>query len=151
MIKVSIITIAKEIKEIHPTHIALIRCGTFYKVYGKDAYIIANIFKYAIKEEQGVTTCGFPINSIKKVETQLENKKVNYLVIDRRDNYSVNEKVEFKNLNSYEKEFEMSKVYVKNTRRVETINKYLQENINNENLKDILKDIESVINAKRKI
>ena len=100
MIKVSIITIAKEIKEIHPEHIALIKCGNFYKVYGKDAYIVANLFKYAIKEEQGIVTCGFPINSIKRIEAQLENKKVNYIVIDRRDNYSVNEKVEFKNLNS---------------------------------------------------
>lgn len=51
---ISIVTIAKEIKEIHSEDIALIKSGNFYKVYGKDAYIISNLFKYAIKEKEGV-------------------------------------------------------------------------------------------------
>lgn len=58
----------KEIKEIHPENIVMIKCGNFYKVYGKDAFIISNLFKYSIKEEQEIVSSGFPVNSIKKVE-----------------------------------------------------------------------------------
>lgn len=149
MSKISIVTIAKEIKEIHPNDIVLIKSGNFYKVYGKDAYIISNLFKYTVKEDEGIASCGFPVNSIKKVETRLENKKVNYMVVDKRDNYRVNDKVEFKNLNSYEKEFELSKTYVKNSRRIEAIYEYLLKNAEDENLKNILKGFEDIINAKR--
>jgi len=139
---------AKEIKEIHPEDIALIKSGNFYKVYGKDAYIISNVFKYTIKEEQGIVTCGFPQNSIKKIKAKLENKKINYMVIDRRDNYSINEKIEFRNLNSYNEQYERAKIYVKNSKRIEVIYKYLLKNANDENLKNILKELESIVNAK---
>lgn len=44
---------------------------------------------------------GFPTSSIKKVEARLENKKINYIVLDRKDNYAVNERTDFKNLNTY--------------------------------------------------
>ena len=52
--KISIITIVKEVKNIHPEYITFIRTGEFYRVYGKDAYIISNLFEYKIKQEQDV-------------------------------------------------------------------------------------------------
>ena len=39
------ITIIREIKQIHPNYVALVRMGGFYRVYGKDAYILSNIFE----------------------------------------------------------------------------------------------------------
>ena len=55
----SCITIAKEIKSIHPEDVALIKLGGFYKVYGKDAYILAKLLGYKIKEEEKIANCGF--------------------------------------------------------------------------------------------
>lgn len=70
------------------------------------------------------------------------------MVIDRRDNYSINEKIEFRNLNSYNEQYERAKIYVKNSKRIEVIYKYLLKNANDENLKNILKELESIVNAK---
>ena len=56
----SCITIVKEIKAIHPKDIALIRLGGFYRVYGRDAYIISNIFRYKVQYDEGIASCGFP-------------------------------------------------------------------------------------------
>ena len=52
---------AKRIREVHPDCIMLYKSGNFYKVFGKDAYILSNLFDYNIKIiEQNVATCGFP-------------------------------------------------------------------------------------------
>ena len=141
----------KEIKSIHPEFIAVIKLGGFYKVYGKDAYIIAKNFKYKVKEEEGFVSCGFPTNAINKVRARLEKKKINYLIIESRNNYEINEKEDFKNLNKYEKEYQEAKIYVKNQLRIEKIYDYLSENANKEETKNILKEIEEVIYAKGKI
>ena len=46
----SVTNIVKNIKQIHPEYIALIKIGKFYYSYGKDAYIISYIFNYKIKK-----------------------------------------------------------------------------------------------------
>ena len=54
----SCITIAKEIKSIHPEDVALIKLGGFYKVYGKDAYILSYIFDYKLRStKDNISTC----------------------------------------------------------------------------------------------
>ena len=40
----------KEIKAIHPEYVAIVKNGTFYSVYGKDACIILYLLEYKIKE-----------------------------------------------------------------------------------------------------
>lgn len=147
----SCLTMIKEIKSIHPEDIALIRLGSFYKVYGKDAYIIAKIFEYKTKEEDGIISCGFPTKIINKVRATLEKKKINYMLIESRDNYRVDEKENFKNLNNYNKEFQEAKIYVNNKIRIEKIYEYLNKNSKKENIKNILKEFETIINAKGKI
>lgn len=147
----SCITIVKEIKAIHPKDIALIRLGGFYRVYGRDAYIISNIFRYKVQYDEGIASCGFPVKSISKIQSKLENKKINYMIIDSRDNYSIESKEDYKNLNNYDKQYEISKIYVHNQLRIDNIYKYLSENSKKENLKEILKGIEEIINAKGKI
>ncbi len=143
-----VITIVKEIKTIHPNEIVLIKLGGFYRAYGKDAYILSNIFKYKLKKEENIVTCGFPLKVIKKVLAKLETKKLNYIIVDSRDSYNINDKMDFKNLNTYNLEYENSKIYVSNQTRVDNINKYFTRNIEEENLKKILKEIEDIIHAK---
>ena len=63
----SCVTMIKEIKSIHPKDVALIKLGSFYRVYGKDAYLVSNMFEYKIKEENKIPFCGFPIKSINRV------------------------------------------------------------------------------------
>ena len=106
----------------------MIKVGAFFKVYGKDAYIISNIFQYKIKEEKGIVTCGFPVESQKKIQSALENKKINYIILDSKDSYSEIKKMNFGNLNTYMQYYENSKVYVNNYKRIEKIYKYLIEN-----------------------
>ena len=63
----SVINIVKNIKQIHPEYIALIKIGKFYYSYGKDAYIISYIFNYKIKiVEENVCVCAFFIFITKK-------------------------------------------------------------------------------------
>lgn len=40
----------KVIKRIHPEDIVLLKVGTFYHTYSKDAYIISYLFNYQIKK-----------------------------------------------------------------------------------------------------
>lgn len=149
--KISIITIVKEVKNVHPEDVVLIRTGEFYRIYGKDAYIISNLFEYKIKKEQDIMTCGFPSKSLKKIEAKLEQKKINYLLLDSKDNYTVNERMDFKNLNTYQKQYELSKIYVNNQIRIEKIYAILIQNARKEELKFLLKEIEEKIYANRKI
>lgn len=95
----SCITMIKEIKSIHPEDIALIRLGSFYKAYGKDAYIVSKIFEYKTKEEERIISCGFLTKAINKVKATLEKKKINYMLIESTDNYRVDEKEKFKVIN----------------------------------------------------
>ena len=43
------INVVKTIKFVHEFCVVLVKIGTFYSVYGKDAYIISYLFKYKIK------------------------------------------------------------------------------------------------------
>ena len=81
MLKIGAITIVKEAKKIHQNDIMLVKIGGFYRTYGRDAYILSNLFEYKIKHENEIITCGFPIKSIVKIISKLENKKINYMIL----------------------------------------------------------------------
>ena len=84
-----IINVVQTIKEVHKYEVILVKIGKFYQVYGKDAYIISYLFGYKLKKVESVMMCGFPLSSIHKVIAKLEEKKVNYLIVDRRNDYEV--------------------------------------------------------------
>ena len=107
--------------------------------------------EYKIKIVEGIPTCGFPINSINRIKSKLEENKINYLIVDRRNNYDVNETYDFKNLNNYEKSFEKARPVISTRIRISNINQYLSENINNKDTKKLLNDIERLINERRKV
>jgi len=144
-----IIYVIQTIKKIYPNSVILVKVGMFYNVYGRDSYILSYLFGYQLKQFQDTYMCGFPSESISKVMAKLENKKINYLIVDRRNNYDVDEKIENGNLNEYEKNFEKAKEYIKSKKHVEKIYKYLLQNLNNRNL---INNIEKVIaNEGRKV
>ncbi|MBQ9298608.1 MAG: hypothetical protein IJ223_06270 [Clostridia bacterium] len=93
--------------------------------------------------------CGFPISSMSKMISKLENNKIDYLILDRRNNYDVDERVEFKNLNNYSKVYNKAKKAVNIDIRINEINKYIRRIENEAKLLEVLRKIENVINETR--
>lgn len=148
----SIINIVKNIKQVHPEHIILIKIGKFYYSYSKDAYIISYIFGYKLKNiEENIKVCAFPVFILNKIMAKLEENKINYIIIDRRNNYGVDEKSDNGNLNKYNLYLEKSKKYINQKNKIEEIYNYLISNIENDTNNELIKEIERQINERRKI
>lgn len=133
------------IKVIHKEDIVLVKVGTFYTAYGKDAYIINYLFNYKLNKTQDVYTSAFPIPSLAKVTAILEQNKINYVVLDRRNNYDVEQEMDNKNLNKYNKFLELAKIKVRKSKRIEQILEYLNED------EELIEEVEKVINERRKV
>lgn len=128
----SIINIVKNIKQVHPENIILIKIGKFYYSYSKDAYIISYIFGYKLKNiEENIKVCAFPVFILNKIMAKLEENKINYIIIDRRNNYEVDEKSDNGNLNKYNLYLEKSKKYIKFSTQIDDILKYTSNNFLN--------------------
>ena len=144
-----IIKIVENVKEIHKEYVVLIKVGNFYYTYGRDSYIISYIFQYKINLlKNNIYSCAFSQNAIHKVTAKLENEKINYLILDRRNNYQVDEKCNHKNLNRYNKYYEKAKTEISSRMRIEKIYQYLLDNKSN---KDLIAQMEKVMNEGRKI
>lgn len=142
----AITTMIKTIKKVHKQDMLLVKIGDFYHVYGKDAYILSYLMGYKIKTiEENCPTCGFPQKSLSKIEAKLESKKINYLTLDRRNNYEPEEISDNKNLNKYEVEFEKAYKYICFKNRIDSIYEKLLKKINNEEIEKILKKVEDII------
>lgn len=148
---VGIVNMVRTIKEIHPEDIVLVKIGSFYYAYGKDSYILSYLFSYQLKKIENIYNCAFPIRSLNKIIATLENKKINYIGVDRRNNYEVDFQFDNKNLNKYDEIFEKAKKHVSIQNRINEINNYLNENANQNNIKEIIYEIEKIINERRKI
>ena len=81
----------------------------------------------------------------------LENKKINYLILDRKNNYREDEKYDNKNLNRYDEYLEKSIKYVKRKNQIDEINNYLIEEIDNDGIEQTISKIKKIINERRKI
>lgn len=138
---------AKNIKQIYPESVVCYKVGTFYHCYGKDAYIISYLFGYKMKVSgENIMECGFPIKAISKVMSQLEHHKVDYLMLDPRNNYYEDYKSENGNLNKYEELFEKSYNYMRIANRIDAISNSLKLEISSTKIKDKLRRIEEIIN-----
>ena len=147
-----VVNIVKAIKQIHPEYIVLIKIGKFYYSYSKDEYIVSYIFNYKLKiVEENIRVCAFPVFILNKIMAKLEENKINYIVIDRRNNYEVDEKIDNGNLNKYNFYLENSKRYINQKIRIEEIYNYLVYNIEKNENNKLIKEIESLINERRKI
>lgn len=141
----------KNIKEIHKEDVCLFKIGSFYHTFQRDAYIISYLFGYKLKKNGNNAECGFPQNIILKVESKLENNKINYILIDRRNNYDVDEKEDFKNNNKYLECYQNANKYINLKFRIENISNYLMENIENNSTRQIINKVEEIIDEGRKI
>ena len=128
----STINMVKTIKRIHKSCVIAVKIGNFYHVYGKDAYIFSYLLGYKIVEKEGIPCCGFPINAISKVENILEKRKINYVVVDRRNNY--------------DKIFEKSKQTIEIILKIQKINQFLIQHKEDEKIEEILERMEKIIN-----
>ena len=129
-----------------------IRYGTFYHIYNRDCYILSYLFGYKIKELNiKDRECGFPITALNKVMAKLEEKKINYLVLDRRNNYEVDYKEDFKNSNQYDILFKKANRYVNYKKRIDNINEFLNSNIENTEISKIIASMEDIIYERRKV
>ena len=119
--RMGVVRIVKSIKQVHPSCVVMVKIGSFYSVYGKDAYIFSYIFNYKIIEKENVPICSFPMLSISKIENILEKKKINYIAVDKRTNYEVEQKVINKQENNYDKIFEKAQKNIKILRVSESL------------------------------
>ena len=144
---------AKTIKEIHEKDVVLLRVGTFYIAYGKDAYIVSYLFGYKIKpvDSTNYASSGFPVGSINKIKSALESRKINYVLLNKSDNYEVEEFDDNKDLNRYEEIYDKAHKYIRLKDRISDINNYLIDNVNKNNIKEILFKIEDIIDESRQV
>ena len=140
----------KTIKKVYPSCVVTVKIGNFYHVYGKDAYIFSYLLGYKLVEKEGIPCCGFPTNAISKVENILERTKINYVSVDRRNNYDEEEKYVDKQKNNYEKTFEKSKQTIDILLRIQKITDFLKQYKENENIEKILEEMEKIISDERR-
>lgn len=130
----------------------VLKCGKFYNTYGKDAYIIAYLFSQKIKFiENNIPTCAFPIERLSKTEAILESKKINYMLIDTRNQYDVDKKEDNKNLNKYQEIFEKAHKNIRAKIRIENIAEKLIKSIEDEDFKQKIKKVEEIVYETRKV
>lgn len=145
----SVVTVIKEVKKIHKEDVVLIKIGNFYHCYGKDAYIISFLFNYKLrKTRDNYYTCGFPEKSIGKVENVLVNKKINYIILDSRDNYNIDVYENYKNLNNYTSVLEKAKKNIKIKEEISLIYNKLKKKINDVDIYDKIRSINKIIEDK---
>lgn len=136
----------EKIKEIHPNCVVLIKQGSFYREYGDDAIILSAIQGYMLKPyTTNSSTCGFPVDSLPKIARILEDKKINYLAVDSRNEYDKTKEVDFGNLNKYEEIRKRAYEVVKRREDIKKISARLERNIEKENFKSIIRKIEDVL------
>lgn len=118
-------------------YIILIKIGSFYECFDKDAFIINKLFNYKLKRINNSFKLGFPIKAIDKIILKLNELNINYLVVDEeviRKEFKENKYLKY-NFNSEE--------ILYNTLRVEKIIDYLNNNIFS--ISDKLDKIEEII------
>lgn len=143
-----IINVVKNAKEIHREYVILIRVGNFYNCYGRDSYIISYMHGYKIKIlESNVYFCSFPKSAYNKVISKLDNNKVNYIILDKRNNYDVEDKINYGNLNKYDEIYEKAKSNIAYKMRIEKIYNYLLSCKN----ETTIFEVEKLISERRKI
>ena len=111
--------------------------GKFYCAYNEDAYVVHAIMNYKVSNGK----IGFPINSLGKVTNNLDNSKVNYVVID--NDHEIIKKQFSKNC--YNKYLQLG---MKNVNRIEENMLLIEKvkNLSDDKLTKILNYVKDVIN-----
>ena len=93
-------------------YLILIKIGSFYECFDKDALIINKLFNYKLKRINNSFKLGFPIKAIDKIILKLNKKNINYLIVDEKII-----KKEFKESNYLKYNFNMEEILY-NTLRI---------------------------------
>ena len=86
----------KVIKEVHPDRVVMCKIGPFMHCYGRDAVIMSYLFDYSLKKIDNNYDCGFPNGALNKIMGTLEGKKISYMVVNRADNFAVENEEDLK-------------------------------------------------------
>ena len=147
-----VVNMAKDIKKVHPEYVMMYKVGNFVQAFGKDAYVISYVFGYALRAtKDNIQTCVFPKNAIPKVMSKLEQKKINFIIVDTRNNYEVDEENDNKNLNTYSETFSKAQKYIKVKKRLEKIEEMLLKDVEKEGIMEKIRKIEEIVYENRKI
>ena len=142
----------ENIRKLYPESVLCYCIGNFYECFGRDAYIMAYLFGYKITHiKDNIPLVGFPKKAISKVQAKLEQKKINYLFLDVRNNYDVDYESDNKNLNEYNKVFFVASNNIKLQNRIEKLSNELIKSINEPEIKEKLDKIEEIIYEGRKV
>ena len=148
----SVVNMAKDIKKVHPEDVVMYKVGNFVQSFGKDAYILSYVFDYKLRStNDNISTCGYPKNAIQKVIAKLEQRKLNYIVIDTRNNYGVDEKSDNGNLNKYEETLVKAKKYIKIKNRLKRIENFIFQDADKENVMEKIRKMEEIAYENRKV
>ena len=128
-----------KIKEDYENYLIMFKNGNFYISLNNDALVMNNIFNYKIIVISNYIKIGFPINSLNKVSTKLDELKINYIIYDKL----IIQKIKF-TTNNYKK-FVKENNYLLYLNRIDKINYLLKDNIKNSNMDKILNKIENIL------
>lgn len=85
--------------------LVLIKSGVFFETYNDDCKIMVDLFNYQIKNFKNFSRTGFPVSNIEKVQEKLNDKQINYVIVensnvinikfkDNKYNFYVNKRVD---------------------------------------------------------
>ena len=127
---------ARKINELNKDKtLQLYKIGKFYNIYGDGAIILNYVFGYKILIDGKV---GFPESALIKVINTIEDKKIDYQIINKDGNDVIKK---YGNFNNYNKILKQALEYRNIKSRIERI----QELINNVNDVTILERIIGVV------
>ena len=138
------------LKKLYPEYICLFKIGSFYCAYNKDAYIMSYLFKYKIRDKKDEKEVGFPVDSISKIKARLEQEKINYVLLETKNDYEVNEKIDLGDLNKYGELYSRAISYMNYKLRLDNLYKILVDMIDEKNFRKILTKIEEVVYEEEK-
>lgn len=141
------IDIVKIIKKTQKDNIAMIKIGKKIYTYGKDACIVSYIFKYKIKLiNNNMYVCSFPKEKLDKIMYTFENKKINYVVLDRKHSYRLDEEYQDEKCNNYNEYLEKSIKYVKRKNQIDMIYNTLIKDIESNQFDEKIIEIKKIVN-----
>ena len=127
-------------KRQYNNYIILFKQGNFYLSMNDDALILNNLFNYKVNVISDFIKVGFPLKTIDKVIPLLEEKNVNFIIVDKE----IVEKKKYSN-NNYFNYLNKDSNYEFILNRINKIDQTLKDNLLNKNIENALNDIERII------
>ena len=132
-------------KSTYKEYVILIMSGVFYEIFNDDVSVIYSLFSYKVKCNGYDYNSGFPLSNLNKVISELEKKKINYIVVDMIDDkYDIVDRKKFSKNNYNNYQISPTKlVYL--IERIEKINEKLKHGIGTPNINQILDEMDKLI------